>query len=78
MGLAALLFQGTAASPSFCLSSTVAREASASPRAKGNKKAQPHHTHLAPRQWPTVSSVDSVQVRLQASASERREQPTSC
>ena len=46
-GLAASLFQGTAASLAFSLSSAVAREAFASPRAKGNKKAQSIHTPVA-------------------------------
>jgi hypothetical protein len=32
---------------SVCLSSARAREVSASPRAKGNKKAHSHHIHVA-------------------------------
>jgi hypothetical protein len=42
LGLTASLFQGTAASPSFCLSSAIAREASASPPTKDhNTKRRP-------------------------------------
>jgi hypothetical protein len=63
MGLAASLSQGIAASPSFCPISLGMREASASPRAKGNKKSAviPHPNCLG--QWPNALSVDSMQSR---------------
>ena len=32
-----------------------------SPLTQGNKKAQSHHTHVCPEQWPTAPSVDSIQ-----------------
>ena len=46
-GLAIIALASVIASPSFCLSSAVACEASASPLTQGNKKAQPHHTRVA-------------------------------
>jgi hypothetical protein len=73
-GLAASLFQGIAASLSFCLSSFVGDEASAAPCTKGNKKAQSHHTHVAlgngrlrfSRQCS--SSLTSIRVRASCTA----------
>jgi hypothetical protein len=57
----------------FFACAAVAREASASPHAKGNKKAQSHHPRCL-GQWPTAPTVDSIQARLQLAASERRVQ----
>jgi hypothetical protein len=45
------LFQGVTVSPSFCYSHLRVRAVAASPRAKGNKKAQSHHPAPTAQEW---------------------------
>ena len=82
-GLAAALFLGSAASPSFCLySSRRACGRGLSCRHRQQKSTVPPHP-CCPGSWPTAPLGDSVKpcisISIRAvSASEPREPPTSC
>ena len=54
------------------------REASASPRAKGNKKSAVTPYPRCPGQWPTAPSVDSIQVRYKYQRPSVVDSSTSC